>query len=175
MAAETQTREIREDVLAGGLALAEAVDDLRTERRATDVTAKLKAKLPLVAAGAFGLGFLKAGGMGATMRLLMRRSREGDVKAKAGSLLASSTAARRDTTSTCLQAGRRLPARPHEVDLAFRPVEGLLGGLQSDCALSDSRSHDSRLPEGSRMRTHHVDLPSGRAMPTGPTERLATA
>jgi hypothetical protein len=82
MAAETKSDEkIREDLRAERAALAEAVDDLRD---AADVTAMLRAKLPIVAAGAFGLGFVKAGGVGATMRLLMRRSREGDVKAKAG-------------------------------------------------------------------------------------------
>jgi hypothetical protein len=48
------------------------------------VSGKRRARLPLFAAGAFGLGFLKAGGVGATMRLMMRRGREGDVKAKAG-------------------------------------------------------------------------------------------
>jgi len=82
MAAETKSDEkIREDLRAERAALAEAVDDLRD---AANVTAMLRAKLPIVAAGAFGLGFVKAGGVGSTMRLLMRRSREGDVKAKAG-------------------------------------------------------------------------------------------
>jgi hypothetical protein len=41
-----------------------------------DVTAKLRARLPLAAAGALVAGFVVAGGIGATMRLLFRRGRE---------------------------------------------------------------------------------------------------
>jgi hypothetical protein len=81
MAAEKSDERIREELSAERAALADAVDNLRAE---LDVGGKLKAKLPLAAAGAFGLGFVKAGGIGATMRLVMRRSREGEVKAKAG-------------------------------------------------------------------------------------------
>lgn len=74
-------REIREERAL----LAEAVDTLRGELgEATDVSGKLRAKLPVAAAGALGLGFVASGGVGATMRLLMRRSREGEPKAKAG-------------------------------------------------------------------------------------------
>jgi hypothetical protein len=65
--------------------LAEAVDTLREELgEATNVGAKLRSKLPLATAGALGLGFVASGGIGATARLLMRRGREGDEKAKAG-------------------------------------------------------------------------------------------
>jgi hypothetical protein len=65
--------------------LAAAVETLRGELgEATDVGSKLRANLPLVAVGAFGLGFLKAGGVGATMRLIFRRGREGDEKAAVG-------------------------------------------------------------------------------------------
>jgi hypothetical protein len=65
--------------------LADAVETLRGELgEATNVSAKLRTKLPLVAAGALGLGFVVSGGIGATARLLMRRSREGDEKASAG-------------------------------------------------------------------------------------------
>ena len=49
-----------------------------------DITAKLRSKLPVVAAGALGAGFLLAGGIGATMRLLARRGREGTTKARLG-------------------------------------------------------------------------------------------
>ncbi len=49
--------------------LAEAVVTLR---------ATLRSKLPLVTAGALGLGFVAAGGIGATARLLRRRGRKGD-------------------------------------------------------------------------------------------------
>lgn len=84
MAADSD-RRIREEIRAEREALTGAVQDLKTELgAAADISGKLKSKLPVVAAGVFGLGFLKAGGIGAAARLLMRRSREGDVKAKAG-------------------------------------------------------------------------------------------
>jgi len=77
--------QLREELRTERAALADAVGYLRgAVGRAADVSGKLRSKLPLFAAGAFGLGFLKAGGVGATMRLVMRRGREGDVKAKAG-------------------------------------------------------------------------------------------
>ena len=53
--------------------LAEALDDLRGE---ADVGAKLRGALPVAAAAALGAGFVFGGGVGATMRLLARRSRE---------------------------------------------------------------------------------------------------
>ena len=85
MAAEKSDERIREELRTERAALADAVGDLRgAVGEATDVSGKLRAKLPLAAAGAFGLGFLKAGGIGATARLLVRRGREGDEKAKAG-------------------------------------------------------------------------------------------
>jgi hypothetical protein len=65
--------------------LVTAVDTLRSELgEATDVGGKLRAKLPVAAAGALGLGFLASGGIGATARLLMRRGREGEPKATVG-------------------------------------------------------------------------------------------
>jgi len=85
MAASKSETEIRDQLRTERAALADAVRDLRAELgAATDVSRKLRSKLPLVAAGAFGLGFLKSGGVGATARLLFRRSREGDQKAKVG-------------------------------------------------------------------------------------------
>jgi hypothetical protein len=39
--------------------------------------ARLRSKLPLVTAGALGLGFVASGGVGATARLLLRRRRKG--------------------------------------------------------------------------------------------------
>ena len=57
--------------------LAEAVEHLRDGLgAATDVSGKLRAKLPAVAAGALGAGFFLAGGVGATMRFLARKGRE---------------------------------------------------------------------------------------------------
>ena len=57
--------------------LAQAVEELREGLGdVTDVAAKLRAKLPVVAAGALGAGFFLAGGIGATMRLFARKGRE---------------------------------------------------------------------------------------------------
>jgi hypothetical protein len=54
--------------------LADAVDTLRAELgEATNISGKLRSNLPLVTAGALGLGFVASGGIGATARLLMRR------------------------------------------------------------------------------------------------------
>jgi hypothetical protein len=73
--------EVRREIDAHRTELAEAVDTLR---QAADVTSKLRAKLPLVAAGALGAGFFLAGGVGATFRLLARRGREGHERARVG-------------------------------------------------------------------------------------------
>jgi hypothetical protein len=79
------TEDVRRDIDAERERLAAAVEELREEMgEATNVTAKLRSKLPLVAAGAAGTGFLLAGGVGATMRLLFRRGREGREKARLG-------------------------------------------------------------------------------------------
>lgn len=73
--------QVRRDIEAERERLADAVDDLRSEM---DVNAKLRGKLPLAAAAALGAGFVVSGGIGATMRLLMRRGREGKTKARFG-------------------------------------------------------------------------------------------
>jgi hypothetical protein len=65
--------QIASELAAQREGLSAAVDDLR---EAANVGRKLKAKLPVAAAGALGAGFLVAGGIGATMRLLFRRGRE---------------------------------------------------------------------------------------------------
>jgi hypothetical protein len=57
--------------------LARAVEGLRTGLgEATDVVGKMRANLPVVAAGALGAGFFLAGGVGATMRFLARKGRD---------------------------------------------------------------------------------------------------
>jgi hypothetical protein len=77
--------QVRRDIENERELLSTAVDDLRAGiDRATDVGRKVKDNLPLVTAGALGAGFLLAGGIGATMRLLMRRGREGRTKARFG-------------------------------------------------------------------------------------------
>jgi hypothetical protein len=81
------TEDLRRRIEAERDELATAVDTLRAEiGEATNVAAKLKAKLPAVAAGALGAGFVVAGGIGATMRLFARKSREGTEKARFGPL-----------------------------------------------------------------------------------------
>src|SRR4051812_49728731 len=80
--AEPSEQELRRELQEERERLAEAVDTLRDELgAATDVSSKLRAKLPIVAGGAFALGFLKAGCVGATIGYLARRGREGDEKA----------------------------------------------------------------------------------------------
>jgi hypothetical protein len=77
--------QVRRDIEAEREQLAGAADSLREEiSEATDITGKLRANLPVVAVGALGLGFLLAGGVGATARLIFRRGREGETKAKLG-------------------------------------------------------------------------------------------
>jgi hypothetical protein len=79
------TEELRRAIETERDGLATAVDTLRAEiGEVTNVSAKLKAKLPAVAAGALGAGFVLAGGIGATMRLFARKSREGTEKARFG-------------------------------------------------------------------------------------------
>lgn len=77
--------EVRHEIEVEREELARAVDSLRTGLgEATDVAAKLRAKLPVAVAGALAAGFVVAGGIGATMRLLARRGREGKRKVKLG-------------------------------------------------------------------------------------------
>ena len=86
--ARTNTRnleDVRRDIAVEREQLADAVEDLRTGiGEATNVTAKVRERLPVVAAGALGAGFILAGGIGATMRLFFRRGREGKTKARMG-------------------------------------------------------------------------------------------
>ncbi len=74
MAPKKRTPEqIEGELAAEREGLSAAVKDLR---QATNVGRKLKAKLPVAAAGALAAGFFLAGGIGATVRLLFRRGRE---------------------------------------------------------------------------------------------------
>ena len=86
MAANGRTAEqVRRDIEQERDQLAHAVEELREEMgEATNVSAKLRANMPVVAAGAIGAGFVIAGGVGATARLLFRRGREGTAKARFG-------------------------------------------------------------------------------------------
>jgi hypothetical protein len=69
------TEQVRRDIEAERDRLADAVDDLRSGLSPQKM---LKGKVPVAAAAAFGAGFLLAGGIGATMRLIFRRGREND-------------------------------------------------------------------------------------------------
>jgi len=77
--------QVRHELEAEREHLATAVDSLRAGvKDATDIRSKLRGNLPVVAAGAAGVGFFLAGGIGATMRLFARRGREGKEKARFG-------------------------------------------------------------------------------------------
>jgi hypothetical protein len=85
MAAQRTPAEIKRDLETERRELASAVDELRGSiREATNVTAKLKEKLPVVAGAAATSGFVLAGGIGATMRYFARRGREGHERARVG-------------------------------------------------------------------------------------------
>jgi hypothetical protein len=73
--------QVRREIAAERDQLADAVDELRAD---LDIGDKLRGKLPVLAAGAAGAGFVVAGGIGATMRFLARRGREGKEKARVG-------------------------------------------------------------------------------------------
>ncbi len=77
--------QVRRDIESEREQLAHAVDQLRAGfGDVTDVASKLRERLPLAVAGALGAGFFVAGGIGATMRLLARRGREGTTRARMG-------------------------------------------------------------------------------------------
>jgi hypothetical protein len=74
--AGTDERQLRREVSSEREQLADAVEELRTELgNATNIGGKLRSHLPAAAAGAVGLGFVAAGGIRATMRLIVRRGR----------------------------------------------------------------------------------------------------
>jgi hypothetical protein len=82
---DRSTTELRRRIESERNALATSVDSLRSEiSEATNISAKLRGKLPAAAAGALAAGFVLAGGIGATVRLMFRKGREGETKAKAG-------------------------------------------------------------------------------------------
>ena len=81
-APEAETPEqVRAQIAAEREQLVAAVDEVRA---AADPTAALRSKLPLLAAGAFAVGFVLGGGIGATMRYLARRGREHTERVRVG-------------------------------------------------------------------------------------------
>jgi hypothetical protein len=85
MPAARTPEQIRSELDAQRTELAEAVDHLRGELgAAADLSGKLKSKLPIAAGAAASIGFVLAGGIGATMRYFARRGRESDEKLRVG-------------------------------------------------------------------------------------------
>ena len=88
MAASNNSRsvvDVRRDIQNEREQLADAAESLRESLgEATNVGAKLRSNLVPAAIGALGVGFLLAGGVGATARLIFRRGREGETKAQVG-------------------------------------------------------------------------------------------
>jgi hypothetical protein len=77
--------DVRRDIENERDQLADAADSLRDSiGEVTDVRGKLRANLVPAAIGALGVGFLLAGGVGATARLIFRRGREGETNAHVG-------------------------------------------------------------------------------------------
>jgi hypothetical protein len=77
--------DVRRDIENERDQLAGAAESLRESfNEATDVRGKLRANLPAATIGSLGLGFVLAGGIGATARLIFRREREGETKAQVG-------------------------------------------------------------------------------------------
>ena len=63
--------QVRKEVEEERAQLTGAVDSFRSG--VDETTAKVRAKLPILAAGALGVGFVAAGGLRAAMRLLAHR------------------------------------------------------------------------------------------------------
>ena len=71
-AEERTTAQVRREIEVEREQLARAVSSLRHEM---GITARIRSRLPLAAVGALGVGFVLAGGIGATMRFHFRRGR----------------------------------------------------------------------------------------------------
>ena len=77
MPAARTPEQIRSELDAERTELAGAVEHLRGELgEAANISGKLKSKLPVVAGAAASVGFVLAGGVGATMRYFARRGRD---------------------------------------------------------------------------------------------------
>jgi shikimate kinase len=85
MAKARTPEQIRSDLDTERTELAEAVEQLRGELgEAANITGRLKSKLPIAAGAAASVGFVLAGGVGATMRYFARRGRDSEEKLRFG-------------------------------------------------------------------------------------------
>ena len=85
MPAQRTPEQVRSDIATEREQLATAVEELRDSLGdATNISGKLKAKLPIVAGAAASAGFVLAGGIGATMRYFARRGREPNERVRVG-------------------------------------------------------------------------------------------
>lgn len=85
MPAQRTPEQVRKDIETEREQLATAVEELRDSLgEATNISGKLKAKLPMVAGAAASAGFVLAGGIGATMRYFARRGREPQERVRVG-------------------------------------------------------------------------------------------
>ena len=73
VAEERSVTELRRELETERRQLASAVESLKSE---LGVAEKLRERLPAATAGALAAGFVLAGGIGATARLVFRRGRE---------------------------------------------------------------------------------------------------
>ncbi len=78
------TEAVRSEIASEREQLAEAVNQLR---QSADLARQIESKLPLLLVVAFAVGFVLSGGIGATMRILFRRQREGKQRARIGRFL----------------------------------------------------------------------------------------
>jgi hypothetical protein len=77
--------QVRKDIGTEREQLASALVELRGSLgEAADIGGKLKAKLPIVAGAAASVGFVVAGGIGATARYFARRGRDGNERVRVG-------------------------------------------------------------------------------------------
>lgn len=69
--------EVRNAIREERQRLAASLDELRGGLgRTADIRARVGSALPLVAAAAFGAGFVSGGGIGASVRYVLRRRRD---------------------------------------------------------------------------------------------------
>ena len=106
---DRSTEDVRRDIATERDQLAGAVEDLRT---GIGEAANLRGKLPLIAASALGAGFVLAGGVGATMRFVARRGRDGRERVKLGrfSLVDKSSVESLNRPEVGSERGGRKPA-----------------------------------------------------------------